>query len=134
MAEIVVNTSQREEMVDITAEVVRLVANSGVDEGLIHLWCLHTTAGLVCNEHADPDVARDVLMALRRIVPDDLPYRHAEGNSPAHVKSILTGSGLMLPVRAGRLALGRWQGVFLAEFDGPRRGRTVYATLIPIQV
>jgi secondary thiamine-phosphate synthase enzyme len=131
MPEIVLNTSQREEMVDITDEIQRLVGASGLRDGLAHVWCRHTTAGLVCNEHADPDVARDVLMALGRIVEDGWPYRHAEGNSPAHVKSILTGCSLNLPVRGGRLALGRWQGVFLAEFDGPRRGRQVEVTLIP---
>lgn len=133
MPEIVLDSSAREQLIDITDELQRLVSSSGLREGVVHLWCCHTTAGLVCNEHADPDVARDVLMALGRIVSDDWPYRHAEGNSPAHVKAILTGSGLALPVRAGRLGLGRWQGVFFAEFDGPRRQRRVEITLIHSQ-
>jgi secondary thiamine-phosphate synthase enzyme len=131
MPEMQFDTAAREQMMDITAEVARQVAASGIQAGVAHLWCQHTTAGLVCNEHADPDVARDVLLALGRLVADDWPYRHAEGNSPAHVKSILTGCQLTLPVREGRLALGRWQGIFLAEFDGPRRGRRVTLTVIP---
>jgi secondary thiamine-phosphate synthase enzyme len=131
MPELVLDTASREEFIDITGRVQRLVGDSGLQEGLVHLWCCHTTAGLLCNEHADPDVMRDVLMTLDRIVPDDLPYRHAEDNSPAHVKSILTSCSLTLPVRQGRLALGRWQGIFFAEFDGPRRGRRIVASLIP---
>lgn len=131
--ELRLDTSQREELVDITAQVARLVAEHcaarGIRDGLVHLHSLHTTAGLICNEAYDPDVARDVLLALSRIVHDDWPYRHAEGNSPAHVKAILTGGGLTLPVRGGELALGRWQGVFFAEFDGPRAGRRVAVTL-----
>jgi secondary thiamine-phosphate synthase enzyme len=131
MPEIVLNTRQREELVDITVQIEQLLAAEGWQDGLLHLWCMHTTAGLLCNEHADPDVARDVLLALQRIVHEDLPYRHAEGNSPAHVKSILTGAGLALQVAGGRLVLGRWQGVFFAEFDGPRPGRQVRAAFIP---
>lgn len=131
MPEIVLNTRQRSELLDITDEVQRLVAASGLQFGLCHLWCLHTTAGLLCNEHADPDVARDVLLALERIVPEDLPYRHAEGNSPAHLRAILTGGELSVPVRLGRLALGRWQGIFFAEFDGPRQGRRILLTFVP---
>jgi secondary thiamine-phosphate synthase enzyme len=133
MPEMQFDTTAREQLIDITAEVARLIAASGVASGVAHLWCRHTTAGLVCNEHADPDVARDVLMALGKIVADDWPYRHAEGNSPAHVKSILTGCQLTLPVRNGRLALGRWQGIFLAEFDGPRSARTLTLTVIPAE-
>jgi secondary thiamine-phosphate synthase enzyme len=133
MPEIILSSSQREQLIDITTNIEELIRAAGWQDGLCHLWCLHTTAGLLCNEHADPDVAGDILLALRQIVPDGLPYRHAEGNSTAHVKSVLTGCSLQLPIRGGRLALGRWQGVFFAEFDGPRRGRSVLVSFVPVQ-
>lgn len=125
------DTQAREEFVDITEQVQRFVAASGVKAGICHLWCHHTTAGLTINENADPDVKRDLLMALGRIVSDQWTYRHAEGNSPAHVKSSVIGCQLAVPVRGGRLDLGTWQGVLFAEFDGPRRGRQVSLTVIP---
>ena len=130
MATITLNTETREQLVDITAQVARAVEQSGVAEGLCHLWCLHTTAALTVNENADPDVKRDLLLALGRIVSDGWPYTHAEGNSPAHVKSSLLGCELTLPVHGGRLQLGRWQGVLFAEFDGPRSGRQVQLTVV----
>jgi len=128
---ITVTTRQRQELVDITAQVNAIIAASGVTEGLCHLWCNHTTAALTVNENADPDVKHDLLMALERIVAYDWPYRHAEGNSPAHVKSSLVGCQLNLPLADGKLALGTWQGVLFAEFDGPRRNRQVSVTVIP---
>jgi secondary thiamine-phosphate synthase enzyme len=128
---ITLSTRAREELIDITAQVQQAVAASGVRDGLCHLWCHHTTAGLTVNENADPDVKRDLLMALKRIVSDAWPYQHAEGNSPAHVKSSLLGCQLAIPVQGGRLVLGTWQGVLLAEFDGPRTGRKVGVTVIP---
>jgi len=130
---ITLNTSSQEELVDITSQAEHLVAESGVSDGVVHLWCHHTTAGLTINENADPDVKRDLLMALSRIVQYDWPYRHAEGNSPAHVKSSLLGCQLSVPIRGGKLALGTWQGILFAEFDGPRRGRRVTATIQPLQ-
>lgn len=130
MASITLNTTAREQLLDITAQVARLVAESGVQAGLCHLWCMHTTAGLTVNENADPDVKHDLLLALGRIVADGWPFTHAEGNSPAHVKSSLIGCELTLPIRAGELGLGRWQGILFAEFDGPRSGRQVQVTMI----
>jgi len=129
MQEIAVTTRSREELVDITAEVVSVLRASGVRDGLCLLYCPHTTAGLTLNENADPDVKRDLLMALRQLVPDDGNYAHAEGNSPAHVKSSLVGTSLIVPLRAGRLALGTWQGIIFCEFDGPR-SRRVTVTLV----
>jgi secondary thiamine-phosphate synthase enzyme len=126
---ICIDTSLREEFVEITAEVQAIVRASGVTAGLCHIFCLHTTAGIVVNERADPDVRRDVLMALQRIVPDSWPYRHGEGNSPAHIKAIMTGTQTIVPIRAGGLSLGTWQGIFFVEFDGPRRSRTVQVTV-----
>jgi secondary thiamine-phosphate synthase enzyme len=130
-----------EEFVEISAQVEEALRELlGQDDrhgglshhGLVHLLCRHTTAGLTVNENADPDVRRDMLLALSSIVPADLPYRHAEGNSPAHVKASLLGCALTLPVRGGKLALGRWQGVYFCEFDGPRSGREVEVTFVPL--
>jgi secondary thiamine-phosphate synthase enzyme len=115
-----IRTRAKEEFVDLTAEVGRVVAASGVASGVCVVAVPHTTAGVTVNENADPDVRADLLMTLRRIVPDALPYAHAEGNSPAHVKAALVGSSATLLVEGGRLQLGTWQGVFFCEFDGPR--------------
>jgi secondary thiamine-phosphate synthase enzyme len=115
-----IRTRAKEEFVDLTAEVGRVVAASGVASGVCVVTVPHTTAGVTVNENADPDVRADLLMTLRRIVPDTLPYAHAEGNSPAHVKAALVGSSATLLVEGGRLQLGTWQGVFFCEFDGPR--------------
>jgi secondary thiamine-phosphate synthase enzyme len=125
------DTAQREQLIDISSQLQSVVSASGMREGLCHLWCLHTTAGLTINENADPNVKRDLLMALEPIVGRDWPYTHAEGNSVAHVKSSLMGCELSIPVSGGELALGTWQGVLFAEFDGPRRGRQVAVTLLP---
>ena len=116
-------TRDRQEIVDVTARVAAAVAASGLAEGLCHLFVPHTTAGLAINENADPDVKRDILHALAELVPADPAFRHAEGNSPAHIKSVLCGSGATLFVTGGRLELGAWGGVYFCEFDGPRRRR-----------
>ena len=124
-----IRTRAKEEFVDLTAEVGRVVAASGVASGVCVVAVPHTTAGITVNENADPDVRADLLMTLRRIVPDTLPYAHAEGNSPAHVKAALVGSSVSLIVEDGRLRLGTWQGVFFCEFDGPRT-RKVWVQVI----
>lgn len=131
MESIKLDTHAWEELVDITSEIQRIVAQSGVQEGLCHLWCRHTTAALTVNENSDPDVKHDLLLALARIVSLDWPYLHSEGNSTAHVKSSLLGCEITLPVSGGKLALGRWQGVMFCEFDGPRHDRQVDVTVIP---
>ena len=118
--ELHVRTSRRMEMLDLTDQVKQCVVASGVDEGVVFLFNPHTTAGLVVNEGADPDVQRDILGALAQILPAGYPYRHSEGNSPAHVLTALTGSSLTLFCRQGRLQLGTWQHIFFCEFDGPR--------------
>ena len=115
-----IRTWAKEEFVDLTTELDRIVTAAGVASGVCVVAVPHTTAGVTVNENADPDVRADLLMTLRRIVPDTLPYAHAEGNSPAHVKAALVGSSVSLIVDGGRLRLGTWQGVFLCEFDGPR--------------
>jgi secondary thiamine-phosphate synthase enzyme len=124
--EFTVRTTQREEFVDITAEVERALGEAGPtvgSDGIALVFVPHTTAGVTINENADPDVAVDVLAGFRRLVPHDGAYRHVEGNSDAHIKTSLVGSSVTLPVERGQLALGRWQGVYLCEFDGPRTRR-----------
>jgi secondary thiamine-phosphate synthase enzyme len=115
-----VPTRSRTEMVDITGRIQELVRDSGVTEGVCHIFESHTTAGLTINENADPSVQADILMVLNKIISDGEAYRHLEGNSPAHIKASLMGSSLTVLVSNGRLFLGTWQGVFLCEFDGPR--------------
>ena len=112
------------QMIDISAAVAGAIP--AAFEGVCHVFCQHTTAAVTISENADPDVVHDVLAALDRIVPWRHPdYRHSEGNSAAHVKSILVGPAVAVPVRAGRLVLGQWQALFFCEFDGPRSRRVV---------
>jgi secondary thiamine-phosphate synthase enzyme len=118
-----IRTNRRETLVDITDAVSASIAVSGVREGVCHLWSLHTTTALTVNESADPAVAIDMTEWLTEAVPRDARYRHLEGNSDAHVKTSLFGPGLSLIVSEGRAVLGRWQGIFLCEFDGPRTRR-----------
>jgi secondary thiamine-phosphate synthase enzyme len=116
-----VPTGTRTQLVDITGAVAAELARAGVTSGTCHVYMPHTTAGLTINENADPDVARDILAGLARLVPATGDYRHAEGNSDAHLKASLVGSSVTVPVVDGRLALGTWQAVYFCEFDGPRR-------------
>jgi secondary thiamine-phosphate synthase enzyme len=118
-----VKTDRRTQLVDVTAQVQKAVAASGVARGVCYLYVPHTTAAITINECADPDVARDVEGALDRLIPKTGPFRHSEGNSDSHVKAVLVGTSQMVLVEDGKLALGRWQGVFFCEFDGPRERR-----------
>ena len=120
MNTIEIRTKAKEEFVDLTPAVARVVAAAGLSQGVCVVTVPHTTAGITVNENADPDVRADMAMTLRRLVPETLPYAHAEGNSPAHVKAALVGSSVTLIVEDGRLRLGTWQGIFFCEFDGPR--------------
>jgi secondary thiamine-phosphate synthase enzyme len=113
-------TPRREALVRITPALTDLIAAKGWQDGAVVVFCPHTTAGLTVNEDADPDVATDMVMAMNRLIPRDAGYRHAEGNSDAHVKTTLVGPSLTLIVSGGRLQLGTWQGVYLCEWDGPR--------------
>ena len=133
MQGISVKSVRRTQMVEITKDVQRIVSALGVRAGTCLLYVPHTTAGIMINEHADPDVATDAEGALDRLVPMAGPYRHAEGNADSHVKSMLTGPTQFVFVEDGKLLLGRWQGVFLAEFDGPRE-RKVYVKVLPDRV
>ena len=125
-----VRSHEREQMVEFTDEVRRQLTESGVLEGICVLYVQHTTAGLTINENADPDVPRDMLHALRTLIPQHgMDFRHGEENSDAHIKASLVGTSLVVPFHQGELMLGRWQGIFLCEFDGPRT-RSVYVTLL----
>ena len=116
-----VRSSEREQLVELTGEVRRKLKESGAEEGICVLFVQHTTAGLTINENADPYVPRDMLHALRTLIPQHgLDFRHGEENSDAHIKASLVGSSVTIPFRNGELLLGRWQGIFLCEFDGGR--------------
>lgn len=123
--EIEVPTSSRAQMVDVTDLAVGELARSGVKSGVCYVYVPHTTAGVTINENADPDVVTDILDGLERIVPAKANYRHAEGNSDAHIKASLMGFSVMVPVIEGRLALGTWQGIYFCEFDGPRQRKII---------
>jgi secondary thiamine-phosphate synthase enzyme len=127
---ITVRTAARCVLVDITDQISGYVRDHGLDDGTLTLWSLHTTCALTVNEGYDPDVATDVSAFLSRLVPQNAEFRHSEGNSDAHIKTSLFGPGLTLIVEHGDILLGRWQRVYLAEFDGPRtREVAVHARL-----
>jgi secondary thiamine-phosphate synthase enzyme len=122
--EISVRTPEREVLVDITERVQAAMDQAyPLFSGLLGVFVPHTTAGVTINEGADPAVVRDIVDHLRRLVPPDAGYRHAEGNSDAHIKASLMGTSVLVPVEQGRLRLGTWQSIYLAEFDGPRNRR-----------
>ncbi len=118
-----------EEFKNITHKVAECVRQSGVSDGLCTVFCPHTTAGITINENADPDVVRDMLVGLRAAYPERADYRHFEGNTTAHLKASAVGSSASVPVDGGALMLGRWQGIYLCEFDGPRTRRVVVSVI-----
>ena len=120
MYKISVKTSSRTELVDITSRVEDVVRKAKVEKGICVVFVPHTTAGITINENADPSVKRDLLKELNKIVPFDDNYSHSEGNSAAHIKASIVGASISIIVEDGRLSLGTWQGIYLAEFDGPR--------------
>lgn len=129
MQRISVKTSRRIELADITGQVEDIVSKSAVETGICFIFCPHTTAGLTINENADPDVKRDIIHTLNRLVPEDAAYAHAEGNADSHIKSCLFGSSLTIFIEGGRLKLGTWQGIFFCESDGPR-SREVWVKIL----
>ena len=121
-----VRSHQREELIEFTNEVQRQLKESGASEGVVVLYVQHTTAGLTVNENADPDVPRDMLHLLRTLIPQHgMGFRHGEENSDAHIKASLVGFSVTIPFQAGELLLGRWQGIFLCEFDGGRERKVI---------
>ncbi|MDP2949392.1 MAG: secondary thiamine-phosphate synthase enzyme YjbQ [Chloroflexota bacterium] len=130
VARIDILTRAKATLEDITHRLSEVVRRSGVEEGVCHLFVPHTTAGIIINENDDPEVGRDILARLEALVPSKGNYHHLEGNAPAHIKASLVGSSQTVPIEKGRLVLGRWQGVFLCEFDGPRE-RSVLVQVMP---
>ncbi|HWO93755.1 MAG TPA: secondary thiamine-phosphate synthase enzyme YjbQ [Dehalococcoidia bacterium] len=120
MERVLVRTDARESLRDITADVCSAIARTGVQDGLAVLFVPHTTAAITVNENADPDVLADLTGHLRTLAPEDGGFRHAEGNADAHIKASIVGPSESLIIERGRPQLGRWQGIFLCEFDGPR--------------
>ena len=122
-----VQSDHREEMIDITSDVEKLLPNG---DGICVLFTQHTTCGLTINENADPDVKSDMLGFLQRLIPQSEPnFRHFEHNSDAHIKSSLVGSSVTVPFENGKMLLGRWQGIYLCEFDGPRERKVLLKTI-----
>lgn len=124
-----VNSDKRNQLIDITARVLEAVSESGVKNGLCHVFVPHTTAGVTINENADPNVKYDIIQTLNRLVPNDPAYRHMEGNSDAHVKSSMFGASEVIAINEGKLSLGTWQAIYFCEFDGPR-SRKVWINII----
>lgn len=129
MEKITVKTTKRIEIVDITGEVLKVVSNANIMDGICVIFCPHTTASIAINENADPTVKQDILSTLSKLVPQNAGYRHLESNSDAHIKNVLVGPSLSLIIENGRLALGTWQGIFFVEGDGPRQ-REVWVKVI----
>lgn len=120
MKQINLTTGSRRQMVPMTQDVQAVIRDTGVTDGLCHVWVPHTTAAVVVNENADPDVARDLIAAYEAMIPN-IRFAHGEGNSDAHLMATLLGSSVTIPVESGRLRLGTWQGLFFVELDGPRQ-------------
>ncbi len=125
-----VKTNARTQMIDITSQVRSAVKESGIKDGLVHVYSMHTTAAITINENADPAVESDILKTINKVIPFDDNFRHMEGNSAAHIKVSLFGPSEMIPLENGRMILGTWQGIFFCEFDGPRT-RRVNVKVIP---
>jgi len=129
MERLQIKTGGRNQLLDVTEQIARLVRPHGKDAKAVMVYVPHTTAGILINECADPCVAADILEHLEMLVPPSASYRHSEGNSDAHIKASIVGSSVLVPVTGGELSLGTWQGIFFAEFDGPR-SRHVYVTFL----
>lgn len=131
MVKLRIETKKRTEVIDLT-EKIKNVVKEWQRSGLINIFCPHTTAGLTIQENYDPSVKEDILLTLEKLVPKNYSYRHLEGNADAHIKSVLCGVSLNIPVEDGKLLLGRWQGILFLELDGPRE-REIFLTFIEIK-
>lgn len=128
LKEINVKTNKRNELIDITFQIQKIISESKISSGLCVLYTPHTTAGIIINENADPDVKTDLLSALEKLVPK-INFKHVEGNSDSHLKSLLCGKEKTLIIKNSQLRLGAWDGIYFVEFDGPRN-RKVYVKII----
>ena len=134
MIEIInVSSNRKSQLIDITSEVDRIVRKIGIEDGFIILYVPHTTAGILINEGADPDVQRDILETLDKLIPRDAEYKHVEGNSDAHIKSTIIGCSIIILIENSRLVLGTWQHIFFYEGDGPRN-RKVYMKIVSTEI
>lgn len=124
-----IKTNRKQEIIEITERIENYLEEKDISEGVLILKCPHTTAGIFINESYDPHVASDILDTLERLIPSERKYKHLEGNAHAHIKSSLIGSSEIVFVEKGKLKMGRWQGIFFAEFDGPRKRRLDIKTL-----
>ena len=122
-------TQKRTHFEEITDEVQEIIDESGIQEGICCIYVPHTTAGIFINENADPDVKWDIETTLDNLIPWNDDYKHIEGNAAAHIKAVLTGNSCFIPIQKGKLLLGTWQGIFFAEFDGPRTRKVIIKTL-----
>jgi secondary thiamine-phosphate synthase enzyme len=129
LKEIAIQTNTQTQIIDITAQIQKVVRESGISEGLCCVFIPHTTAGVTINENADPSVKHDIIMELNKVIPLNDHYRHLEGNSAAHIKASIIGSSVNVPVENNNLLLGTWQGICFCEFDGPRQ-RNVYVKIV----
>lgn len=124
-----VKSTKREQLIDITTEIKKIINNEGWDDGILLIYTPHTTAAITINENADPTVKDDIISFLNKKIPINYPFRHLEGNSDAHIKSSITGCSEQVIIEKGKMVLGTWQGIFFCEFDGPRN-RTVILKFI----
>ncbi|RJQ31904.1 MAG: YjbQ family protein [Actinobacteria bacterium] len=129
LRKISIKTKRKNEFVSITDQVNQAIKDSGLSDGLAHIYCPHTTAGITINENYDPSVVGDIISHLGKLVPENAGYRHSEGNSDGHIKSSLIGSSVTVIIDDTALLLGQWQGIFFCEFDGPRN-RSVWIKLV----
>jgi len=127
--EITIKTKQRVEFIEITKEVEKVLSKSEKNSGIVSIYVPHTTAGITINENADPDVVRDIISTLEKLVPRGGNYRHTEGNADSHVKASIVGSSVAIPFLDNRLLLGTWQGIFFCEFDGPRTRKVIISII-----
>ena len=121
MKEIIIQSTKRNEMIDITQDLKQLLGKEEISEGVLIAYVPHTTAGITINEGADPSVQRDIIATLKKMVPEQGDYHHAEGNSDAHIKASLIGSSITVIIQSGKVMLGTWQHAFFYEGDGPRK-------------
>ncbi|MBD3170521.1 MAG: YjbQ family protein [candidate division Zixibacteria bacterium] len=124
-AELSVKTDSRNQLVDITSRVEEFIGDNGIEDGIVIVYTPHTTAGITINEDADPSVRSDITNFLSKLIPHEAGFSHAEGNSDSHIKSTLTGASETIVIENGRLILGRWQGIYFCEYDGPRSRRVI---------
>ncbi len=125
-----IKTHNKVEFQEITSRIKDIIRDSEVKNGICYIFVPHTTAGILINEHADPAVVGDIVAQLEEMAPEKRSYRHAEGNSPAHIKASLMGDSRTIFIEEGKMALGTWQGIFFCEFDGPRN-RSVLVKIVP---